>query len=623
MNKDMKKYKFIFLVTAALFAVSCNDLLDRPQLNNPDDATYWTSEVAARLFANEFYSQFFVGYNSGWGTDYTPIRGYNFNDDMLSLGAQTAFPAIVPATVPGGNNNTVGTNNVSAAPAWQALWAGPNWYFGWIRKANLMIDRVETRMGDILNEEQSNHWIAVARFFRAMDYARLVSVFGDIPYFDKEVDISNRALMFKNRDSREVVMDAIYADFEFALHNLRPRHRTHAQELNQDVAAAFISRWMLFEGTWQLYHNNNTERATRFLNFAVEAADMLIESGRYSIDRPFRELFGSQDLAPSKEPILFRSYSAGLLMHPIASWCNPYFESEQTESANLSLIQSFIANDGEVWQNSAVADANKFDLQNLIITRDPRFEATFHNELHTRAVGFLWTSKFVSRAANATDAMYISNTNTNDAPIIRYGEVLLNWIEAKAVLAAMGRGPAVSQNDINVSINALRARPLDAVAIARDVKQTAAMNLSTLPNDPTRDTDVPQLIWEIRRERRMEMYGEHARLLDLRRWKKIDYMNGSTNPAILRSIWVDFNVEMQGMLIPNVTQVDKMDGSGPILYNGTNQTEMIGFYMPNNVANRPAFDNRVYLAPVPEDQITLYRTNGFTLTQTSYGGVSW
>ncbi len=39
-----------------------------------------------------------------------------------------------------------------------------------------------------------------------------------------------------------------------------------------------------------------------------------------------------------------------------------------------------------------------------------------------------------------------------------------------------------------------------------------------------------RLMWEIRRERRMEFVFEGFRLLDLKRWKKLNYMDYSTNP---------------------------------------------------------------------------------------------
>ncbi len=41
-------------------------------------------KIIVRLFANGFYSNYFVGYNSAWGVDYTPLRGYYFADDYTS-----------------------------------------------------------------------------------------------------------------------------------------------------------------------------------------------------------------------------------------------------------------------------------------------------------------------------------------------------------------------------------------------------------------------------------------------------------------------------------------------------------------------------------------------------------
>jgi hypothetical protein len=111
-------------------------------------------------------------------------------------------------------------------------------------------------------------------------------------------------------------------------------------------------------------------------------------------------------------------------------------------------------------------------------------------------------------------------------------EVVLNWIEAKAVLAQYHGGPAISQSDIDKSINAIRNRPLDEAATAKGVKKTAPLQLSALPNDPARDADVPALIWEIRRERRMEFVFEHTRLLDLKRWKKINQHELQHKPGL-------------------------------------------------------------------------------------------
>ena len=616
-NKAMKKISILFTIVAALCMTSCNELLDRPQLNSPVDETFWSSENNLRLFGNEFYPQFFVGYNTSWTLDYSHFKGYPFNDDMVQKGRQMLFDNQVPNEL-GSNANTSNTAGTSTAPAWRTYWVGPTWYFGWIRKANLMVNRIEDRMGNVLSTEARNHWLAVARFFKALDYCRLVSVYGAVPYYEAEFSITDKDVLYKDRTPRNEVMDNVYNEFKFVMQNLRANDGN--QRLNQSVAAGFISRWMLFEGTWQKYHNNDDTRAKKFLDFSVEASEFLMNSGKYSIDADMHTLFGSDNLNNSKECILYRHYdNTQSVTHCVASYNTDYEAQEQ--SANLNLIKAFICTDGKVWQNSTVADADQFNLANLIKTRDPRFEASFLNRLNDKAAALLFTTKFVDRTGPTLSAplppKYTSNTNTNDAPVIRYGEILLNWIEAKAVLATMG-GTAVSQADIDKSINTLRNRPLDAVAISRGVVKTTPLSLTALPNDPARDADVSPLIWEIRRERRMELYGEPARLLDIKRWKKINYMRGSENRDILKGLWVDIPNEIPtlvGSTKVGVTKVEKADGT-IVTFDGSNAADMVGFYLPEAVTDRDAFTDRVYLSPVGKNQVDLYSSQGYTLTQT-------
>ena len=600
-----------FILLSTLFISSCEDFLDRPQLNNPDDQSFWTQENNIRLFANEFYPQFFVGYNSSWTLDYSHFKGYMFSDDVVSKNVQSLFETSVPPSRGSSSNTT-------SAPAWMAQYAGPTWYFGWIRKANMMLNRLDTRMKGTLSTESMNHWTAVARFFKALDYCRLVSVFGDVPYFEAEFSTGDKDIMYKDRTPRNEVMDKVYDDFKYAIQNLRENDGN--QCLNKNIAAGFISRWMLFEGTWQKYQNNDNTRAKKFLDFAVEASEIIMNSGKYEIATDMHTLFGSDNLAGNKECILYRHYDATQsVTHCIASY-NCSYEA-QDQSANLDVVKAFICKDGKDWQNSTVENADKFDLANLIKTRDPRFEASFLDKLNVSAAALLFTSKFVDRTGPKLTApipaKYYSNTNTNDAPVIRLGEILLNWIEAKAELATLGE-TAVTQADIDESINILRKRPLDEEAINKGVVKSALMSLASLPNAPSRDADVPQLIWEIRRERRMELFMEPSRLLDLKRWKKINYMKGSVKPDILKGIWVDLSKEMPSLLTTakkGITQVMKADGS-IVKFNGSNAADMVGFYLPEGVKDRDDFTDRVYLSPVGKSQIDLYTSQGYKLTQT-------
>src|SRR5690625_2369751 len=90
------KIYFSFLLVLVLGA-SCNkDVLDRPELTKIIDTEFWKDESHLRLYANNFYINYFVGYNSGWGVAYAPLRGYNFADDFTSTGTQAGFETTVP-----------------------------------------------------------------------------------------------------------------------------------------------------------------------------------------------------------------------------------------------------------------------------------------------------------------------------------------------------------------------------------------------------------------------------------------------------------------------------------------------------------------------------------------------
>jgi len=605
----MKKYSIILLMIALVFG-SCEDFLDRQPLSEMNDQNYWTSENSLRLFANGFYTNYFVGYNSAFAPDYAPLRGYYFSDDFASAGKQISFETQAPNA----------RSSTSESTSMIVTYAGPVWNFAWVRKSNLFLDRIEKMKGNQIDDAAYQHWSAVGKFFRGFEYSRLVSVYGDVPYYGRLTGDGELTDLYKDRDNRTFVMDKVYEDFEYVLNNMRLSDG-NSQYLNRYIAASFISRFMLFEGTWQKYHLGDNEKAKKYLELAVRAADLVIQSGKWSFGSDFRSLFGSENLAGNPEVIMYRQYDAALsITHSIASYSNT--TESQSPASNLSLAKSFIANDGQPYQLSSVPDADKLDIQNLIKTRDPRFEATFWDAPRSQSATLLYADKFIDRegptyAGGTYPAKYGSNTNTNDAPVMRLAEVVLDRVEAKAELATLG-GAAVTQEDLDASINKIRNRPLDAAAIAKGVVKTAPMLIGAIPDDPSRDPSVSPLLWEIRRERRMEFVFEHTRLMDIKRWKKIEYMDGNTNPDILLGPWVNFQAEFPAWLIAskvNKLKVKKADGT-IVTYDGANAADMVGFYVPENVSNRDAFTDRVYLAPVGNNEISQYADKGYTLTQT-------
>ncbi len=610
----LKLYTIIFCI--AILFPSCEKILDRPSLTTAEDQAYWTSEEKVRLYANSFYSYFFVGYGTGYSSAYTPNANFTFNDDAVLLGTQSQFSRTVPTS----------KGSTSLSVLWESQFTGPSWNFAWIRKSNIMIDRITTRMGDILSEDAYNHWLGLGKFFRGLEYARLVNVFGDIQYYDKEVSNTDLDELYKDRTNRDIVMDSVYNDFKFALDNVRLNDGT--QNVNRYIVASLVARWALYEASWQKYHYNNSERAIKFYNLAIEASEKVIESGKYDIVTDFRTLFGSKDLTANKDCILYRKYDASMgVTHSVASGCN--MNSPTDVGPNLDLIKAFICTDGKDWQTSTLDNADDFSMENMIKTRDSRFEASFYNNPTPMAKSsYLYVTKFIPRSAlehlktNGTPAPdFQGDKNTTGYPILRYAEVLLNWIEAKAELETLGGAP-VSQADIDLSINKIRNRPLADEAIAQGVKKTSPMNIADLPEDPSRDQSVSTLIWEIRRERRMEFAFEFSRIIDLRRWKKLEYMETESNNDLLMGTWVNFESDAADQLkSDNNGKLRVVNSKGEsIVYDGTNGSKMNGFFYPVQNDHRLPFldipNINPYLSPIGTNQITTYKNKGYTLTQT-------
>ena len=592
-------YKIMF-VLVIIATTGCKKFLDRPPLTVETDETAWTSEEKLRLYANKYYTDFFDGYGNGFSTTGAPLVGFTNSDDMVVQGNQPNFTRAVP-------NSAI-------------------WSYTTIRSINIMLDRIETRMSTVLAPAAKAHWTGIGRFFRGFRYSELVQAYGDVPYYDKEVFNNELAELYKPRTPRNEVMDAVYDDFKFALQNVRLDDGD--QNVNRYIVAGFISRLALTEGTWQKYYYKNDAQAKKFLDLAVEASDLVIASGRYDIVTDYKTLFTSKELRGNRDCVLYRNYDpAAGVTHAIASYSNL---AESTLNGPTSdLLKSYLLSNGQVWQNATPANAS-FNLDNMIVTRDSRFEATFYSKPSALNRGsFYYITKYLPREVEKRTQVdllgmppeFTGDKNETDAPVLRYAEILLNWIEAKVELESLG-GSVISQNDIDRSINKIRNRPLAPEAVAKGVTKTVPLSLAAIPSDPSRDPQVSALLWEVRRERRMEFAFETFRLADLKRWSKLEYMDNNLNTDLITGGWVNFQTQLPSQLTAaNIGKLAVVSTTGTeVVYNGTNASAMTGFY--KNVANvgRLPFLNQAninpYLAPVGLVQIDDYAARGFKLQQT-------
>ena len=86
-------------------------------------------------------------------------------------------------------------------------------------------------------------------------YFEMVKRFGDVPWYDTELFVSETDQLNKPRDSRELVMKKILEDLDFAITNLSTTPSVYT--VTKWTALSLKSRVCLFEGTFRKYHNLN------------------------------------------------------------------------------------------------------------------------------------------------------------------------------------------------------------------------------------------------------------------------------------------------------------------------------------------------------------------------------
>lgn len=586
----MKKNIFI-LIVVLLGLSSCEDYLDRKNLDTFDETNFWTSEGNMRLFANGAYTAYFFGYGSGFS--YGSFFTFGPWADEYSSG-------------------TIWTQNPATS--------GNGWSFTYVRRANIMIDRVDDMP---VSDEAKNHWRGVGRFFRAMEYSDLAQLFGDVPWYDKEILPFEVELSYKARDPLSYVATRIMEDFQYAAENVRVNDG--AFQINRDIVLAFMSRRLLYFGTYLKYHNIDLAVANTLLDKAKWAADQIITGGKYQIADDYRGIFSSDNLSGNKEMIMYRQYETAKATHSLVSYVN----QEPQTGTSLKMVETYLSNDGLPIKQSPVynyaADNGLRYYPDQYKNRDPRMAATLVDTIRIQGAhsGYSTTGilclKFLPYTANAIDLIYNSSTNVTDAPIIRYGEVLLNYAEAAAELGVF------TQADADKTINKLRNRSIKKNNIGNPLPKLPPMTASgttVLANgveiiDPDRDPSVSSLIWEIRRERCVELMFEGFRKSDLKRWNKFEYLkttetSGPTTQG--KGAYVDLNKFPTATRTKILAAVkfytpNPADPNKKFIYN-LYDANLRRDWLPGN-----SYYERQYLNSVPLDQIKLYSDLGYVLTQ--------
>ncbi|HRQ50857.1 MAG TPA: RagB/SusD family nutrient uptake outer membrane protein, partial [Agriterribacter sp.] len=397
---------------------------------------------------------------------------------------------------------------------------------------------------------------------------------------------------------RNVVADSIVADLDRAISMLKPRPSAAAMRINKEIAQAFKTRVCLYEGTWEKYHNGTPfgvqgQDGSAFLQKAADEAEALMQSPSVGLDNVgaedgYGELFNQVDYGSSKEVLFWRKYQIGVL----TTFWNRYSNTGGGTGMSKNLVESFLCTDGNPITVSPLYEGDA-TLTDVVKNRDPRLkqilytpgdlvttntadriDILFSNPGFTLAIDQRNTTGYQLQKGNNTDAAQIDYT-TRGLIYIRYGEVLLNFAEAKAELGTL------TQADADKSINLLRERV-----------GMPPMVIAAITSDPDwAFTDLSPVINEVRRERRVELSCEGFRFDDIMRWAAADELIKGYKYKGAK--WAQWDGEFP-TLVPGVNIF--LDAEGYIE----------PFQQDQLLANGFQFDvNRDYLLPLPVDQLTL------------------
>lgn len=522
-------------------------------------------------------------------------------------------------------NNTTG--NKFAAQTATVPQTGGGWNFDFVRSVNIMLAKVD---GSSMTAAQKDHWKAVGLFFHSFKYVELIMRFGDVPWIENVIDEKD-ALNELARMPRQEAADKVMANLKWAEDNINKsiiKDEDGKNAINKEVVQALINRFGLWEGTWRKYHQSGGETDT-YLREVIRTGDLLMKSYP-NLSNDYDKKFNSEDLSSYPGSILYKEYVQNVMTHQN---CGIERSSSHNYQTHKFIVNMFLSENGLPIGNvnntlydgdrTMYDEFRKRDFRLLLNVAPPYVVSGagamnqwgYTNNPKEREYVDLMASKMrpfskqlplmngaapaygsvtgsiphfqgqdgqaycVSRSGYYTWKSYNLEDNNPtavqsfDRPIFSIEEVMLNYAEASRELGLFDQSVA------DRTINKFRTRVGVTNMVVADINDVF---------DPARDVAVEPVMWEIRRERLVELFAEGFGFYDIRRWKRAPwYINQKQVGCYVR------RTDLGGL--KPVVVIDGAKGA----------TEGYVYIAPDPIDAQKGWLDAYYLYPIPRQELVL------------------
>lgn len=452
--------------------------------------------------------------------------------------------------------------------------SGNGWDFkSFIRRINIMLSHIDDSN---MSDAQKDHWRAVGYFFHSYWYMELIDRFGAVPWIDQVLK-EDSPEAYGPRMNRKEVADKVLERLKWAEEHIGDFTAADgANTINRNCVRAALSRFALREGTWRKYHElgdheKYLQECVRVSELLMEAYPALYEGTDEQPAAGYGEMWISSDLSVVPGVILYKSYVENTNEHSMG---HIEHTSSHHVEMNHNTVNLYLMKNGKPIKNVSSGYHGMKDMYAEFRDRDPRLYHTVMppykvkpgkgdyptwsytsnpadreyidimgpNESCTnpgvgmkRLPGQNWgaslvpeiprigTGSFVSCRSGYYVWKHWSNwernfnngaVNTSDKPIFKIEEVLLNVAEAKFELGSFNQAVA------DKTINKLRTRAGVAKMVVADINDNFDPDRAKYyPKNNDRGVTLDPVLWEIRRERIVELMGEGFGFYDVRRWR--------------------------------------------------------------------------------------------------------